>query len=81
MTEQQAQAATAVYGQLVAARQELGRLAAIRPLLQGVTLCAAGAQPVAVQGVNAARLAATADVVENELRGRIADLEAKLSEL
>jgi uncharacterized protein involved in exopolysaccharide biosynthesis len=82
MSEQQAQTAKAVYEQLVAARQELAQLRAIRPLLCGVTLHAGpGVAPVRVDGVQAERLTCAANAAENALRGRIADLEAKLSEL
>lgn len=82
MSEQQAQTAKAVYEQLLAARKELARLRAIRPLLCGVTLHAGpGVTPVRVEGVRAERLTCAANAAENTLQGRIADLEAKLSEL
>jgi hypothetical protein len=81
MTEAQAQAATAVYGQLVAARKELAQLRAIRPLLSGVTLHAAGAAPVRIEGVQAEKLTCAANATEAWLSARITALENELTEL
>jgi hypothetical protein len=82
MTEAQAQAATAVYGQLVAARKELAQLRAIRPLLSGVTLHAGpGVAPVRIQGVQAERLTCAANAAEVLLVSRMTTLEKELIEL
>ncbi|MGI4871494.1 MAG: hypothetical protein ACRYFX_09985 [Janthinobacterium lividum] len=87
MTEQQVKAATAVYGQLVEARQELNRLLAIRPLLSGLTLQArpgttvGGIGTVRVSGLRPEQLRAMADLAEQTLRQQIADLEKQLAGL
>ncbi|MGI4872061.1 MAG: hypothetical protein ACRYFX_12890 [Janthinobacterium lividum] len=81
MTEAQAQAATAVYGQLLAARQELARLGDVRPLLSGISLHAPGIAPVRVEGVQAQALQCAADLAEQRLRARVQELENQLAQL
>ncbi|MDO7888188.1 hypothetical protein [Hymenobacter cheonanensis] len=81
MTEQQAQTATAVYGQLVSARQELARLRELAPLLSGVALHAPGMAPVRIEGLRAERLRCVARMSEETLASRIADLEQQLAQL
>lgn len=82
MSEQQAQTAKAVYEQLLAARQELARLRAIRPLLCGVTLHAGpGVAPVKIEGVQAEKLTCAANAAEVWLVARITALQQELAEL
>lgn len=81
MTEQQAQAATAVYEQLLTARHHLARLVAIAPLLSGVMLHAPGVPAVRIEGLRAERLRGVARLSEEALTARIADLEQQLAAL
>lgn len=81
MTEQQAQTATAVYGQLLAARQHLARLVAVAPLLSGVTLHAPGTVPIRIEGLRAERLRCVARMAEETLAARIQELEQQLAAL
>lgn len=81
MSEQQAQTATAVYEQLLAARKELAQLAGVRPYLCGLTLHAPGMRPLKLEGVQAEKLTGAADVAEAWLSARIAALEQQLAEL
>lgn len=81
MTEAQAQAATAVYGQLTTARQDLERLREVAPLLAGVALHAPGMRPLMLEGLRAERLRCIARMEEETLLARIAALEQQLAQL
>jgi hypothetical protein len=82
MSEQEAQTAKALYEQLLAARQELAQLRAIRPLLCGVTLHAGpGVAPVRIEGVQAERLICAANAAEVWIVARITALQQELAQL
>jgi hypothetical protein len=81
MTEAQVLTAKAVYEQLLTARLELARLAAIKPLLSGVTLHAPGMAPIRLEGLQAQRLACMVRMGEDTLAARITALEQQLAAL
>lgn len=81
MSEPQAQTATAVYEQLLAARHELAALVSVRPYLCGLTLHAPGVRPFQLAGVQAAQLMGTAQLAESLLAARIEALEQHLAAL